>query len=374
MTALSSIGTFVRGKGISKGQITKGDGLPCIRYGEIYTSYGDVAHELISRVSKKNAESSFAIHTGDILFPTSGETVDEIGKAVAYLGTRTAYASSDILILRDHGQNPAFLAYVLNEWHAVKQKAKLATGHSVVHLYASELGQVKIFLPPLAEQERIAEILSDADAAIALAEKQIQTFLRQRKGLIEKLFAGIWDKSQWKTMPFGSLIRTVSPLRHQLPKELYQSKGAVPVIDQGKDFFSGWTNNTSLTLSRPHGVIIFGDHTRIVKFYIGDFVVGADGTKLLEPSSSNMSIQFLAYLTELCSSRMTNLGYSRHFKELKELRCPIPPLTQQKQIVEILSSVDAAIAIVEKQKETSKKQKQGLMQKLLTGQWRTKDV
>ena len=104
---LSELGRFIKGRGITRADLVD-TGTPCLRYGEIYTTYGDVTDELTSFVSGDTAQRATPLHHGDIIFATSGETAEEIGKAVAWLGKDTAVAGSDTIILRDHGQDPVF--------------------------------------------------------------------------------------------------------------------------------------------------------------------------------------------------------------------------------------------------------------------------
>ena len=381
--ALSNIGTFARGKGISKAQIIKGDGMPCIRYGEIYTSYGDVAHELISRVSKKDSESSFTIHAGDILFPTSGETVDEIGKAVAYLGIKTAYAGGDILILRDHGQNPAYLAYALNEWQAVKQKARLATGHSVVHLYASELGQVRIFLPPLAEQERIAEILSDVDEAIALAEKKHEAGLTRLAALRNKL---IFDSGFSRKKLRGSLIQH-SNRRGSIDCETVLSVNNVLGFILAEKQFGHRIASTDLS---NYKVVLNGQFAyNPARLNVGSiarlstweqglvspmYVVLTTREDVLLPNFFRHWLQTHEAKQRIRLAVQGSVRQSVSFNDLCALPIPLPSIEEQSAICETLKTLEDHEGVHSRLLQALKKQKRGLMQKLLTGQWRTKDV
>ena len=145
------------------------------------------------------------------------------------------------------------------------------------------------------------------------------------------------------------IIETVSTRGHQLNRSEYGSSGSIPIIDQSEDLFCGYTNDATKRLSMPNGVVIFGDHTRVVKYYQGDFVAGADGTKILRPADPNFNSKLLYYLIDYSAQNLTNLGYARHFKELKEQKIWLPNLDEQQKIVEILSDCDIAIEHVEQQ-------------------------
>lgn len=162
---LSDLGNFIKGRGITKADLVR-SGIPAMRYGDIYTTYGDVTDELTSFVSEDTARRATPLYHGDIIFAASGETAGEIGKAVAWMGNGTAVAGGDTIILRGHGQDPTFLAHALNADDAARQKSRLGKGHSVVHIHEAELAKVSVFLPPLPEQRKIGEILRTWDEAI----------------------------------------------------------------------------------------------------------------------------------------------------------------------------------------------------------------
>ena len=110
---LSSLGSFSKGKGILKEQVIE-SGLPCIRYGEIYTTHNFILKKFKSFISEEVAAESKEIKNGDILFAGSGETLEEIGKAVAYVGNEKAYAGGDVIILSTNGNvNAECLSYIL---------------------------------------------------------------------------------------------------------------------------------------------------------------------------------------------------------------------------------------------------------------------
>lgn len=147
---------------------------------------------MISSVSPDAATKATPIQSGDIIFAASGETAAEIGKAIAFVGQCPAVAGGDTVIFRDHGQEPAYLAYVLNSSDAARQKARLGKGQSVVHIHVPELFQVEVPLPPLHEQRKIAEILATWDTAIEKTKALAEQYCTQRRGLMQKLLMGEW--------------------------------------------------------------------------------------------------------------------------------------------------------------------------------------
>jgi type I restriction enzyme S subunit len=190
---LGELGSFLKGKGIKKDEISN-QGLPCIRYGEIYTQHHEYIKNISSFISKEIAESSQKIDIGTILFAASGETKEEIGKCVANTQFEDIYAGGDIIIFSPCllTNDPMFLGFLLNVSFIQSQKSKVAQGDSIVHIYSSSLEKIKIPLPPLLEQKKIAEILSKADEEIDLLNQELEKLKMQKKGLMQKLLAGAW--------------------------------------------------------------------------------------------------------------------------------------------------------------------------------------
>lgn len=117
----------------------------------------------------------------------------------------------------------------------------------------------------------------------------------------------------------------------------YLSEGKYPIIDQGEKFIGGYINDEEV-VKRDKDIVIFGDHTKVLKYVDFDFCLGADGVKVLQPNDK-LTSKFLYYF--LHTIELPNVGYSRHFKFLKETKIPLPPLATQKAIAEKLDKADA---------------------------------
>ena len=164
--SLHELGSFSKGKGILKEQVIE-SGLPCVRYGEIYTTHDFILKEFKSFISEEVANESNEIKKGDILFAGSGETLEEIGKAVAFVGNEKAYAGGDVIILStNENVNTEWLSYVLETDIVRRQKRRLGQGQSVVHIYPSDLATLKLPHPPQQEQAAISDLLDLMDTAI----------------------------------------------------------------------------------------------------------------------------------------------------------------------------------------------------------------
>lgn len=137
---------------------------------------------------------------------------------------------------------------------------------------------------------------------------------------------------------FLDIVSDKSGGNKKIAQNDFQSEGAFPIIDQGKDFIAGFTDDEScLVKSVDLPIIIFGDHTKILKFIDFPFAMGADGVKVLKTTDECDAKYIYHYLK---SVRLTDAGYSRHFKFLKEIKIPLPPLDEQKRIAKILDKAD----------------------------------
>lgn len=148
----------------------------------------------------------------------------------------------------------------------------------------------------------------------------------------------------------------------KLNKKNYLKEGTYPIIDQGQQFIVAYTNDVSAIVP-PSDYVIFGDHTRSIKFVNFSFAQGADGLKILK-SYKQVLPKYLYY--SMLNLNIPNRGYNRHWTIVKEMPIPIPPLPVQEEIVRILDAFSALEAELEAELEARKKQYEYYRNKLLT--------
>ena len=136
----------------------------------------------------------------------------------------------------------------------------------------------------------------------------------------------------------------------KIKKEYYLVEGKYPIIDQGKENIAGYFNEETGIYKSTNPVIIFGDHTRIIKYIDFPFFLGADGVKILKVKNEKFLAKYLYYA--LLKFKIPNTGYNRHFKWLKNFKIEEIELEKQKKIVEIL---DKSNLIIKRKKEELKK-------------------
>ena len=151
---LGNLGTLTRGNGIKRNETTQ-KGYPCVRYGELYTTYKTFFHKAISFTNLNLFNKSKKIKKNDIIMSLTGENKEDISKAVAYLGEDEIAMGGDMTCFSNHILEPLYLVYVLNSPYGISRKRELATGDIIVHMSNDKLSSIKIPLPPLYEQKRI---------------------------------------------------------------------------------------------------------------------------------------------------------------------------------------------------------------------------
>lgn len=190
---LASFGSFSKGGNISRGDLSE-SGNSVILYGDIYTKYEIKTSNLKSKVAKDLESLAPSIYKGDILLAGSGETKEDIGKAIVYHGDEKAFAGGDVIILRQIENDSLFLSYSLNSQYARAFKAVESKGEIIVHIYASNLRELKIPIPPLEEQKAIAEYLDTQiekiDLAICKIKSQINLIKEYKTTLISETVCG----------------------------------------------------------------------------------------------------------------------------------------------------------------------------------------
>ena len=159
--SLGELGTFIRGGGLQKKDFTL-SGVGCIHYGQIYTYYGTYAKRTKSYVSQEFAQKARKAKNGDLIIATTSENDEDVCKAVAWLGDEEIAVSSDACFYA-HTMNPKYVAYYFQTEQFQKQKRCFITGTKVRRVNSNDLAKIKIPVPPLAEQERIASILDKFD-------------------------------------------------------------------------------------------------------------------------------------------------------------------------------------------------------------------
>ena len=141
----------------------------------------------------------------------------------------------------------------------------------------------------------------------------------------------------WPTLQFDEAVEDASGGNIKTKQNDYAEVGEFPIVDQGKALIAGYTDDEAALCKVPLPVVIFGDHTRCLKFVDFPFGMGADGVKVLKPKAGLDANFLYHYLRQI---KLPDGGYDRHFKYLKRETVPLPPLEEQRRIAAILDQAE----------------------------------
>lgn len=184
-----------------------------------------------------------------------------------------------------------------------------------------------------------------------------------RPPLVPELrFPDFRDAGPWEVKRLGELVETVTPPK-KLQTSEYLPSGRFPIIDQSPSDVCGWTDDETALVQADFPLVVFGDHSCVVKLADGPFAQGADGIRILAPTS-DIEARFL--FLSLQADPIEQKGYRRHFSTLKEKQIPFPgkDTGEQQKIADCLSSLDDLIRAEEGRLEALRAHKTGLMQRL----------
>jgi len=252
-----------------------------------------------------------------------------------------------------------FKAYIQSDLFFSQIKAEGSTNYASIR--PRDILEIEIPLPTLNEQKQIANQINNFFSV----KKEIETLDISNLENVSKLRQSILQSAtqgNWKNLPITKCFRTFSSREKQLKATEYSEIGKYPIVDQGKKLIPGYSNDESKLLKLKKPVVIFGDHTKQIKYIDFDFIIGADGTKILEPIEEILP-KFFYYV--LKSFKLENKGYARHFKILKQEEFPLPPLAEQKRIVEKVDKLMAYCDELEKQVKENQENAEKLMSAVL---------
>ena len=197
VTQLGRLGSFSKGSGGTK-EDEAPTGLPCIRYGDLYTTHKYFIDKSRSFIPVEKASNYTPIKKGDVLFPTSGETIEEIGKSAVNLIEPPVYCGGDLIIFRPKAMvNAKYSGYSLDSAKAQDQKSKMGRGVSIMHIYSNQLKYLWTPIPPVEEQEAIAGYIDESteaiDKSISQTRRQIELIEEYRTRLIAYVVTGKLD-------------------------------------------------------------------------------------------------------------------------------------------------------------------------------------
>ncbi len=225
-----------------------------------------------------------------------------------------------------------------------------------------------IQIPSQEVQKKIVARLDKAFAEIELLEKNLELKEEKTNKLLHAILNDALAENQefeMKRVKLGEAVSLIATSQTKVKSSSYLASGKYPVVDQGQHLISGYTNERTTVENRDLPVMIFGDHTRVVKYIDFPFTAGADGIKILKPNPLAHP-KYLFYLILFKSNQIKSKGYARHFGELKKHLFSIPSLGDQKQIAEKLDKAFAEIELLKSHIAIEKQKVDALRQSILS--------
>lgn len=284
---------------------------------------------------KGQYSQDYVLHNGDYIIGMDGEfNIIEWRGGEALLNQRVCRVNvvSDSVI-------PKYILYYLPfPLKKIEDETPFVT---VKHLSSRKLEDVLVPIPSLTDQQ---SIVAELDLLSGIVEKK-NAQLKILDDLAMSVFVETFESGihNWDERPLENCINKVKYTTKLQTKDFLKN-GSFPIISQEEEFISGYWNSPEDLFRVKKPVVIFGDHTRVLKYIDFDFVLGADGVRILEPIDE-LNPQYLYYF--LRSNPVENLGYSRHFKLLKEIKVVIPPMSMQNAFAEKVKSINNQKIIID---------------------------
>ncbi|MEV6450220.1 restriction endonuclease subunit S [Streptomyces anulatus] len=358
---LGTIAELVRGNGMPKSDFTD-EGVGCIHYGQIYTHYGTWATEVISHVHEEKAARLAKVNPGDLIITNTSENLDDVGKAVAWLGSEVIVTGGHATVIKP-SIDSKYLAYWFQSPAFHSEKKRRATGTKVIDVSANKLATVKIPVPPLEVQREIVKVLdqfAELEAELK-AELKAELEARHRQYVFyrDKLVSEAVGAEHLRLGDVGDFVRG----RRFTKNDVVDS--GIPSIHYGEIYTEYGTSadeavrhvrvelHDQLRYAQPGSVVFAGvgetveDVGKAVAWLGNEPVATHDDTFVF---TSPLNPKYVAYAVQ---TKEFHRQKERHVSRAKvkrlsaaglaDIKIPVPNLTVQERIVETLDNFDALV-------------------------------
>jgi type I restriction enzyme, S subunit len=391
VTTLGKIGTFVRGRRFTKADMVE-EGIPCIHYGEIYTKYGVSARTTVSYVREDLRDQLRYAQPGDVIVAGVGETVDDVGKAVAWLGDGQVAIHDDSFLFRSD-LDPTYVSYYFQTSTFRADKEQHVSRAKVKRLSSSGLNKVTIPVPPPEVQRAIVRILDKMTELRAELHAELRAELEARARQYK------YCRDRILTFTEGESVRRAR--LSELLKEPLANGRSVPdglgypvlrltalhgsVVDSRQHKLGSWDDTTGRRFRIESGdlLVVRGNGSkdliaRACMVERTEEIAFPDTMIRVRPDLGQVSQRYLFYIWESPATRvqlqrsakLTSGVWKVSQDDLSEIILPVPPFEEQARIVSMLDKFDGTAtdlsAALSAEIEARRKQYEYYRDKLLT--------
>ena len=384
---LGRIGVFSKGSGGTKDDEVP-DGIPCVRYGDLYTTHTRFIRRTRSFVSPARANAYTPINRGDVLFPTSGETIEDIGKSAVNLMLTQVICGGDLIIFRPTvPMEPKFAGYSLDCHSAQTQKSLMGRGITIMHVYSAQIKYLRLPLPPLPEQRAIVRYLDHVDRRIrryVTAKRKLIALLEEEKQAVinRAVTRGLDPNVPLKPSGVGWLgevpehweIRRLKTLCRMksgegLTTESIEPEGDYPVYGGNglRGYTAAYTHEGALALIGRQGALCGNVHIARGKFWATEHAVVAT-------LGIGHYIGWFGAILESMNLNQYSIAAAQPglaVERVLNLHLPVPPKQEQRRIASHIelatSSIEVAITRSRRQVELLQEYRTRLIADVVTG-------
>ncbi len=375
---LGDVADFSKGLGISKDDIIEGGITPAIRYGELYTTYGELINEVKSRTNLSPKDLVFS-QANDVIIPASGETNIDIATASCVVKGGVALGG-DLNIIRSQNSG-VFLAYYLNNKKNTNI-ASLAQGVSVVHLYGSNLENLRINLPQKPEQQKIADFLTTIDSRIELNKQKLNNLKKYKKAIMQQIFSQqirFKDENDnpypdWQEKRLGDIGKIITgKTPSTTDKSLWDGniKFVTPTDINGAKYQieSARSVTTAGSNLLPDKSIMYTCIASIGKMSLssGKTITNQQINSLIPNGSVDNEYIYYALLEltpRIIATQSNNTLPIINKTEFSKFKIQLPSIEEQQKIATFLTALDARITAETTRLTSAKEWKKGLLQRM----------
>ncbi|QRP95272.1 restriction endonuclease subunit S [Staphylococcus condimenti] len=323
--------------------------------------------------NEKNLNGYYIVQEDDFVYNPRISNFAPVGPIKRNKLGRTGVMSPLYYVFRTRNIDVVFLDYYFETtgWHKF-MKLNGDSGARADRFAIKDLifKTMPIPYPIIEEQEKIGNFFSKLDRQIELEEQKLAKLEEQKKGYMQKIFSQEIrfkddngnDYPEWESKKFLDIYKLVPSKNNQIKSSEVVENGIIPVVDQGKDIFLGYSNEKDKAIEDFDNVIVYGDHTTIIKYIKEPFIIGGDGVKLLESNDGSL-IHYLYILLQYFNVKPE--GYKRHYSILKNKMMNISiTKEEQEKIGNFFTKFDELIEKQNQKIDGLKKRKKGFLQKM----------